>query len=508
MSSIYLVVNQDTLNIAQMGFLLFTICVAFSFEFINGFHDTANAVATVIYTKSMKPWKIVTISGVCNFAGVLTGGTAVAFTIVHLLPVNIILDVGSNVGQSMLLALLLAAIIWNFGTWQRGLPASSSHTLIGSIVGVWFAHSFISGVFYGGRTTMNKLAEVFISLLTSPVVGFLLSFLLVTLILRVSFLKYFNETPSEHKEHKRPRWTVRLPTILSSAAVSFTHGSNDGQKGMGIIMLILIGMLPGHFAVNMAFGKKDIQETVAAVSDIHRTLKRSEAGMNKLMSGENLEEETKKILRAKSVESASAPLAPLIYLDLTPLYIQLENVKSKLDGKNSLEGFAKDQLWDLRNQILMINESVKDIIATERMSLTKEQKADLKKNLKIMCKSVEYVPFWVMMGVALCLGIGTMIGWKRVAVTIGEKIGKKHMTYGQGVSAQLMAAVTIFCSNMMGLPVSTTHILSSGVAGGMVANKAGLHSKTLMSILMAWILTLPASMALSAVLYTIFRLVL
>jgi PiT family inorganic phosphate transporter len=258
----------------------------------------------------------------------------------------------------------------------------------------------------------------------------------------------------------------------------------------------------------MDFNKFDIEKTREALAEVREILKKNEPGMNKIPSQENIESEVKEMLRDRDIEGLRNSLAPLIYMDLTPLYIQMDVLSGMLKGKESFEGMGRARLWDLRNNILMLDESVRDVLATERMRFSREDRRLLGKDLKFIRSSVEYVPSWVIIGVALSLGVGTMIGWKRVVVTIGEKIGKTHMTYGQGFAAQLVAALTIFMGNALGMPVSTTHVLSSGVAGGMVATKSGLHAKMLMNILVAWLLTLPMSMLIAGTLYALFRIAL
>ena len=163
----------EPVTVSTATFLALALGMALSFEFVNGFHDTANAVATVIYTHALRPWVAVTWSGLFNFLGVLTSSGAVAFGIVALLPVELVLNVGSGAGFAMVFALLLSAIIWNVGTWYLGLPASSSHTLIGSIMGVGLANSLMSpGHVFGEGVNWAKTQEVFSSLLFSPIVGF------------------------------------------------------------------------------------------------------------------------------------------------------------------------------------------------------------------------------------------------------------------------------------------------------------------------------------------------
>jgi phosphate/sulfate permease len=509
----YLIIHQDTLTMLALGFLFFALLTAFAFEFVNGFHDTANAVATVIYTKSLPPIVAVLLSGSCNFAGVMLGGVAVAFTIVHLLPVELIQGIGTNEGLCMILALLVSAILWNLGTWYKGLPASSSHTLIGAIIGVGLANAFITGGNYGGVATKHKLMEVFLSLLFSPLLGFALAALLLIL-MKGALVKWSKLLFEDHPQHyKSPHWVIRIPTVISSMGVSFTHGANDGQKGIGIIMLILIGLLPAHFAINNGAGVDEIKKASEAAGRLETLLVKSSAKLNPdpVVQTPHLrdtaEEVADNIPAEDTLPENEASLdSSLITLDTHPLLQTLSDLRKNLEGKTSMAGLTKDEALHIRSSILAIDTAVGELQGTGRLMLPKEDIASLKESRRNMKSLCEYSPKWVVFCVAICLGLGTMIGWKRVAVTIGEKIGKVHLTYGQGLIAQMVAASTIFLGNALGMPVSTTHVLSSGVAGTMAANNSGLHGKTVRNIVMAWVMTLPVTMLLSALLFALFRL--
>ena len=223
------------------------LLVALGFEFVNGFHDTANAVATVIYTHSLEPHVAVVWSGFWNFLGVLTSSGLVAFGIISLLPVELILQVGSKAGFAMVFALLVAAIIWNLSTWYFGLPASSSHTLIGSIIGVGIANQLMSarsgtsGVDWGQAMNIGKS-------------------LLLSLMKVVVKNRKLYEAPEGTQP---PPFWIRALLLLTCTGVSFAHGSNDGQKGMGLIMLILIGTVPTAYALNHAVTKRQSQDFIA-----------------------------------------------------------------------------------------------------------------------------------------------------------------------------------------------------------------------------------------------------
>src|SRR5215472_6732806 len=240
----------QTVSTSSGIFLLLALGMALSFEFVNGFHDTANAVATVIYTHSLKPTVAVIWSGCWNLIGVLTSSGAVAFGVLALLPVELVLNVGSGAGFAMVFALLISAIVWNLGTWYLGLPASSSHTLVGSIMGVGLANSWLSGAHeFGEGVNWAKASEVGMSLLVSPIVGFSCAALL--LLLCKALIKRPDLYGAPDKDKAPPLW-IRGLLVLTCTGVSFAHGSNDGQKGMGLIMLILIGAVPTAYALNHA----------------------------------------------------------------------------------------------------------------------------------------------------------------------------------------------------------------------------------------------------------------
>lgn len=465
-------------------FLGLALLVAFSFEFINGFHDTANAVATVIYTRSLKPTQAVVLSGFFNFLGVQLGGMAVAFTIVRLLPVDVLTDIRSPAGLATVLSLLLAATLWNFATWSKGLPASSSHTLIGAIVGVGLVNSFLAGRPMGGAAVWRHVEAVFLSLLTSPLIGFALAALLLLLLKRIVRAPRFYRSPSGSEAPPRP---LRALLITTSACVSFAHGSNDGQKGIGLVMLILIGSLPGRFAVNTHLGARQIQQTYRAAGELQATLDR----------------------RAFPAFASAGPIAAGSVTggnsEVACVHQRLERVRHALAGRESLGELTTEERWQLRSDILKADEEMTALNAGGHLRLTAGELAAMKQSRKLLCRMTEYAPAWVVLAVALALGIGTTVGWKRIVITVGERIGKTHLAYAQGASAELVAAVTIGLGNMMGLPVSTTHVLSSGVAGTMFANRSGIQGKTVRDIALAWVATFPAACILSASLFMLFR---
>jgi PiT family inorganic phosphate transporter len=475
----------ETLTIGNAIFLLLALALALSFEFVNGFHDTANAVATVIYTHSLKPMVAVVWSGCWNLIGVLTSSGAVAFGILALLPVELVLNVGSGAGFAMVFALLISAIIWNLGTWYLGLPASSSHALVGSIMGVGLANSLLAaGHEFGEGVNWAKAREVGLSLLISPLVGFVCAAGL--LLIMKAVIKNHELYQSPEKDKAPPLW-IRGLLVLTCTGVSFGHGSNDGQKGMGLIMLIMIGIVPTTFAVDLSTSQQSLKDLAADAQAISFQMDRHAAGV--AMAG----------LQAASDDLSSYLKTTGKLQDRTfgAIGAKCREIADTLAGKSSLSELNPAQRSLLRSDLYLTSESLGKILKAHKLEDPDEQKsaAALKKH---MDKVTKFIPIWVKVAVALALGLGTMIGWKRIVVTVGEKIGKTHLTYAQGAAAELVAAATILAADQYGLPVSTTHVLSSGVAGTMAANHSGLQMDTLRNLLLAWVLTLPVTVLLGA----------
>jgi len=465
------------------------LLIALGFEFVNGFHDTANAVATVIYTNSLSPNLAVIWSGFFNFLGVLVSSGAVAFGIVSLLPVELILQVGSGAGFAMVFALLIAAILWNLGTWYFGLPSSSSHTLIGSIIGVGLMNQLMaanpsgtSGVDWSQAT---KIGE---TLLVSPLIGFSAAWLLLTV------LKAAVRIPALYKEpegNKPPPFWIRGLLILTCTGVSFFHGGNDGQKGMGLIMLILIGTVPTAYALNRTMHEDQVNTFLSASAQAQSTLARYAVGAPPA----NPHEATMDLVRARSVDPQGvAALSALAGV-----------VAQKVGEYHSMDKVPAGSMINIRNDMYLVSEGLRFLGKSKSVNVSDADKKTLDAYKKQLDNSTKFIPTWVKVAVAIALGLGTMIGWKRIVVTVGERIGKTHLTYAQGASAEIVAMATIGAAEMYGLPVSTTHVLSSGVAGTMVANHSGLQWSTVRNLLMAWVLTLPVSIALAGGLYWLLR---
>jgi inorganic phosphate transporter, PiT family len=477
-----------TTNYLPYLLLVVALMIALGFEFVNGFHDTANAVATVIYTNSLPAELAVLWSGFFNFLGVLLSSGAVAFGIISLLPVELILQVGSSAGFAMVFALLIAAILWNLGTWYFGLPASSSHTMIGSIVGVGVANALLHGRGGTSGVDWSKATEIGYALVLSPIVGFVLSAMLLLI------MKAIIKTPSLYAAPTTtappPIW-IRGLLILTCTGVSFAHGSNDGQKGMGLIMLILIGTVPTAYALNRALPDSATAHFEQTSQAAARVIETKAAGYD--FVGDPRPKVTAYVAERTIGEGTHSALAALI-----------RDIGRQISEYGSLTKIPAIAVGNTRNDMYLTSEAIRLLMKDKPSDLTKEDVAILNAYKSDIDRSTKFIPTWVKVAVAIALGLGTMIGWKRIVVTVGEKIGKTHLTYGQGAAAELVAATTIFAADTYGLPVSTTHVLSSGVAGTMAANGSGLQLTTLRNIALAWVLTLPVAMMLSATLYVIF----
>ena len=468
--------------------LLVALLIALGFEFVNGFHDTANAVATVIYTHSLPAEFAVMWSGFFNFLGVLFSTGAVAFGIVSLLPVELILQVSSGAGFAMVFALLIAAILWNLGTWWLGLPASSSHTLIGSIIGVGVANALMRGRDGTSGVDWGKATEIGYALLLSPLVGFICAAVLLLL------LKMIVRNPALYaapEGNKAPPLWIRGILIATCTGVSFAHGSNDGQKGMGLIMLILIGTVPTAYALNRALPESQVvqfQKTSAAASTVIAA-----KGAGHSIIGDPRPAVTQYVSAHTISEGTYPSLAVLV-----------KDVGDQVQKYGTLDKVPAEAVGNTRNDMYLTSEAIRFLMKDKESALSKEDVSALNAYKGSLDAATKFIPTWVKIAVALALGLGTMIGWKRIVVTVGEKIGKSHLTYAQGASAELVAAATIGAADMFGLPVSTTHVLSSGVAGAMAANGSGLQVATIRNMVMAWVLTLPAAIMLSGALYVLF----
>ncbi|MCD6027367.1 MAG: phosphate transporter [Solimicrobium sp.] len=450
------------------------LLIALGFEFVNGFHDTANAVATVIYTHSLPPYIAVLWSGCFNFLGVLLSSGTIAFGIISLLPAELILNVDTSSGFAMIFALLIAAIVWNVGTWWAGLPVSSSHTMIGSILGVGIANAIMHGHYETNGVDWGQAINIGYALLLSPLIGFICAALL--LVTMRTFIKS-QELYSEPLNNAPPPWWIRWCLILTCTGVSFAHGSNDGQKGMGLIMLILVGSVPMAYTLNRAMPAEHVAQfvNIAQITQL------------------SLEEYTNPVLMP--IAEARDILVTYIHTEeLTPevvtaLSTLTGSIGEQVKQSGSLANFSIDKMTSVRNDMYLAAEVMRFLDNNPLIDFDEETKMNLAAFKQQIDDATKFIPIWVKVAVAIALGLGTMVGWKRVVVTVGEKIGKSHLTYAQGASAELVTILTIGAAGAFGLPTSTTHVLSSGVAGTMVAT---------------WLLTLPMAILISGLLYWLF----
>ena len=457
--------------------LLLGVCLlaACAFEFVNGFHDTANAVATVIYTNALRPWVAVVWSAFWNFIGVFSGGIGVAMGIVYLLPVESLVDANVYHGIAMVGALILAAIIWNVGTWYYGIPASSSHALIGSILGVGIAFSLLPES-RGAAVNWNKAGETGIALLVGPLLGFALTIGMMFLFKRFVPSKAIFKEP--HKRKPPPLW-IRLLLITTCTLVSFFHGSNDGQKGVGLVMLILIGIVPSYFALDQTKNPLDLRASLVKVEYVISRVNRDE-------------------------------LSPADQQMLTKVQAQTADLDRIFADKTSIKDLPQTTRFEIRRDVLLVANRAKTLLASSRVSLSTEDRKTYDDSVKEMKTFTDYAPWWVLLMVSLSLACGTMIGWQRIVTTIGERIGKEHLSYAQGASSELVAAVMIGSSTWLNLPSSTTHVHTSSIAGSMVASRGvkNINPGMVRNIALAWVLTLPVTMVLSGLLFLLFRAIL
>jgi PiT family inorganic phosphate transporter len=464
------------LDLSYSILLILCLIAACGFEFVNGFHDTANAVATVIYTNSLKPWHAVILSGICNFLGVLIGGVGVAVSIINLLPVESLVDQNIAHSLSMVMALLISAIFWNLLTWYFGIPCSSSHTLIGSILGVGVAFSMLPGT-TEAAVNWGKTREIMLSLLISPLFGFSMTIILMYILRSLTKKKKYGETLfKEPKKNAPPPTLIRSLLILTCSGVSLSHGSNDGQKGVGLVMLILIGIVPSYFALNKNFSP----------SDLTTPLKKIEVVLDSIDADPLSQPDRERLFATQAMT---------------------QTLMAKVQNVSTVASIPGNERFAIRKDIMLVDRNLKDLMKKEEVRISQIETEILKNEIKTAKGITDYSPTWVIMMIAISLGIGTMVGWKRIVKTIGEKIGKEHLTYAQGASAELVAASTIAVSTYLALPVSTTHVLSSGIAGSMVASKGvkNLQSDTVRNILLAWFLTLPVVMIMAGTLFFLFR---
>lgn len=479
------------LSLYSVILLSTALLIALGFEFVNGFHDTANAVATVIYTNALPAPVAVMWAGFCNFLGVMVASGAVAYGIIALLPVELIMNMGSGAGFAMVFALVIAAILWNLGTWFLGIPASSSHTLIGSILGVGIMNHLLSastGVTTSG-VDMDQVIKVGKALLFSPLIGF--AFAAIVFLLVKTIFKRQLELFQPPEGNKPPPAIIRAILIFTCTGVSFAHGSNDGQKGMGLIMLILVGLVPLAYSLNKNLDTQQVQS-------FHQLSSQTAVLLNQ--NQPELTDEKARAVLTKYIQTKQQ--TPEVVPALASM---TDHLGERVSSYSNLKDIPEAAISEIRNDMYLSTTTFKRLDKADALPKMDDSQKKLVKDYRSSLDSfLQYIPNWVKVAVALALGLGTMVGWKRIVVTVGERIGKHHMTYGQGMSAELVAMSTIAAADGLGMPVSTTHVLNSAVAGTMVANKSGLNFNTVKTILSAWVFTLPATICLSGGLYWLF----
>ncbi len=475
----------SNVGVLTLCLLLLSLGIALFYEMINGFHDTANAVSMIIYTNSLKPSHSVIMAGVMNFFGVLLGGIGVAYAIVHLLPLDIIVSSNQDATLVMIYSLLISAVVWNFGTWYFGIPVSSSHSLIGSLIGVSVAFGLMHGFDFTQSVNWSAVYKVLLALAISPLVGFGFAYLMMK-----GARKFFNnpkfyKSPEDEVKRKRPNFWMRMGIIATGAGVSFAHGSNDGQKGMGLVMIILIGILPTYYALDMNSKEYKIKQVQNSAANLANFYAENNTTLNQLVDDKHL-------ISALKVQNTIAECNVNQVHETTAL------IATTLQGVESYSQLSEKDRWSVHNAVLCTDNfftQVENVVDKDQSNYIKDQR-------KVLVSSAEYVPYWVIIAVALAISVGTMIGYKRIVLTIGEKIGSKPINYMQGTVSQAIAMVTILFANFMHAPVSTTHIVSSSVAGSMVAEPdGGVQKNMVKTILLSWVFTLPVTGLMSAGIY-------
>ncbi|MGF6726034.1 PiT family inorganic phosphate transporter [Paraburkholderia sp. GAS41] len=454
-----------------VAMLIVCLVMVLAFEATNGFHDASNAVATVIYTQSLNPVPAVIWSGLMNFIGVLVGGISVAYALVEILPPDVLTPPDGSPAVPMLVSIFAAALFWNILTWAFAIPNSSSHCIIGALIGVAAADALLKARGVTQGVDWKQIVTVLKGLAVSPVLGLLLAGGMYGILRLVVRHGHLFETP---KKGEPPVWWLRGLLILTCTTVSFSHGTNDGQKSIGLIMLTIIGLLPAAYALNpQATGQMtELSQNAAAALPLIQQY------------GDDV--------KAQAMKSATLLQNAGAQLDGEARKLKTHEKTADTPQTVAVRAQLRGAVYDVLSELKHVGE-LADVSAAD-----KAKAADL---LKKMAPPVQYAPLWVRVLSALCLGVGTMIGYKRVVRTLGERLGKQHMTPGQGVSAELVGSLLIGTAGFTGLPVSTTHIITSGIAGTMVAGGEGVQGAMLWRIALTWAVTLPVTILLSAGLF-------
>jgi inorganic phosphate transporter, PiT family len=483
--------HLDPASSLAIGLLIFALLMVVIFEATNGFHDAANAVATVIYTHSLKPTQAVVWSGLMNFIGVLVGGITVAYALVELLPAEVLSPPDGGPAVAMLISLFVAALVWNIGTWWFALPNSSSHCLIGALIGVALGNAVAHSRSVSSGVHWHQLWTVLEALALSPLLGFILAGGLYLVTRRTFHDKHLYEPTKD----KPPIWWMRGILILTCTGVSFAHGTNDGQKSIGLIMLTIIGIFPATYALNPEAGQ--------ALNDLPKIMRQAEPLVQKY--GNDQREQA--LVALHSIEQGT--ITPRTAAASDGSGNQQGSVRLASIGLNDAgrpPGLELGTRSPAAQQRATVRDDVYEVISQlkhveEAKGVSKEEQKQAKDLTKKLGNSVEYAPWWVRVLSALCLGVGTMIGYKRIVKTLGERLGKLHMTPAQGAAAEVVSAAVIGIAGFTGMPVSTTHIVTSGIGGTMVTSGAGLQLGMLYRIATAWLLTLPVTILIAGTLY-------
>ena len=474
-----------------IAMLVFCFVLVLAFEATNGFHDTSNAVATVIYTNALEPVPAVVWSGLLNFIGVMVGGISVAYALVEILPPDVLTPPDGSPAVPMLVAIFVSALFWNVATWLFGIPNSSSHCIIGALIGVACGDALLRSRGLGQGVDWHQIITVLKALAISPILGLVGAGGLYALLRLVVRRGHLLEPPEEGKP---PVLWLRGLLILTCTSVSFSHGTNDGQKSIGLIMLTIIGLMPASYALN-----PNVPQQLSQISQ------NAGAAIPLIQHyGDDLKDQA---LEAATTLQQSGPSLAATAAEM-PRDSAAETPKDSTAGtqKDSTAQAPKNGAAQIRATKSQLRGDVYFVLAElkqvgEDVHASPADKAQAAKLRKEMGPPVQYAPYWVRILSAVCLGAGTMVGYKRVVRTLGERLGKQHMTPGQGASAELVGSILIGTAGFTGLPVSTTHIITSGIAGTMIAGGQGVQLGMLTRIALAWLFTLPVTILLSAGLF-------
>lgn len=460
------------------------LLLALGFVFVNGMHDTANAVTTVIYTGTLSPARAVLISALANMLGVLLASGVVAWGVMSLLPPEGLLQIDTRHGYALIFALLLAAIGWNLASWYFAIPSSSSHALLGAMLGVGGTSSLLNGDGALTGIDWHQAGWAGWALLLSPLLGFVAA---GVLLLVMKFLLPNRQLCQPADLHRPPPLWLRGMLLLTSSGVSFAHGANDGQKGMGLIMVILLIALPGGFALNRSLPEQALTRLTVLTAQAEAQLPQ-----NPNLPLAVAETQLKDYLQQQHGQPTVLPALGSV----------TGSLHQQLSRLTSFDQLSAREATRLRLQMALTSKALRQLLSSPT-PLTQNQRALLSTLTGQLNQASSSIPWWVKMMVALALGLGTLTGWQRIAITIGERTGKVPLSAAQGASSELVTMTTLGVAEQFGLPVSTTQVLTCGVAGSMVANRNALQWRTLKRMGLVWLLTLPVCALLAALFYAL-----